>query len=94
MAKRLSSDLGEYSTRIVGLLIIVMAVSVYFLWALNSVNQVGEGVFAIFLAVDLVSFAMISYIYRTYKSGDGLNRGLLIVACCMILIFLYASLAL
>ena len=62
-----------------------MAVSVYFLWALNPVNKSGEAVFAIFLAVDLVSFMMISYVYRTYKSGDQFSRALLIGACCMIL---------
>jgi predicted membrane channel-forming protein YqfA (hemolysin III family) len=90
----LSLGLREYSTRIVGLLIIVMAVSVYFLWELNPVNQAGEAVFAIFLAVDLVSFMMISYIYRTYKYGEQFNRALLIGACCMIIILVYASLAL
>ena len=78
----------------VGLLIIVMAVSVYFLWALNPVTKAGEAVFAVFLAVDLVSFMMISYVYRTYKSGDQFSRALLIGACCMILVLVYASLAL
>ena len=89
----MSLGLREYSTRIVGLLIIVMAVSVYFLWALNPVNKAGEEVFAIFLAVDLVSFMMISYVYRTYKSGDQFSKTLLIGACCMILVLVYASLA-
>jgi hypothetical protein len=89
----MSSDLNDYSLKIVGLLIVVELVSAYFLWTLNSVNQAGEAVFALFLAVDLVSFAMISYIYRTSKSGE-LNRGVLMIACCMILVFVYVSLAL
>ena len=89
----MSSTLSQYSTRIVGLLLIVEAVSVYFLWTLNSVSQADQAVFAILVAIDLVSFAMISYVYRTYKSGDQMNRGLLIVACCAILVFVYVGLA-
>ena len=90
----MSLGIREYSTRIVGLLIIVMAVSVYFLWALNPVNQAGETVFAIFLAIDLVSFMMVSYVYRTYKNGDQFSRSLLIGSCLMILVLVYASLVL
>lgn len=90
----MSTDLNRYSLKIVGLLLLVEVVSAYFLWAVNPVNQSGEAVFAIFLAIDLVSFAMMSYVYRTNKSGDQLNRGVIIVACCLIMIFVYASLAL
>ena len=75
------------------MLIIVMAVTVYFLWALNPVDEDAEAVFAIFLAVDLVAFMMMSYIYRTYKSGEQFSRALLIGACAMILVLVYASLA-
>jgi predicted membrane channel-forming protein YqfA (hemolysin III family) len=78
----------------VGMLIIVEAVSVYFLWALNPVNEAGEAVFAIFLAIMLVAFAMISYVYRTYKSGDQFNKVFLLGSCIMILILVYASMAL
>lgn len=75
------------------LLIIVEAVTFYFLWTLNPTNAGGEAVFAILLAVDLVSLAMISYVYRKYKSGDPFSRKLLIVGCCMILVLVYASMA-
>ena len=90
----MSSDLNRYSLKIVGLLILVELVSAYFLWTLNPVNQAGEAVFAILLAIDLVSLAMMSYVYRTVKSGEQLSRGVLLVASCMILVFVYASLAL
>ena len=90
----MSSGLNRYSLKIVGLLILVELISAYFLWTLNPVNQAAEAVFAIFLAIDLVSFAMMSYVYRTNKSGEQLNRGVLIIACCMILVFVYAILAL
>jgi hypothetical protein len=90
----MSSDLSAYSLRIIGLLLIVELVSGYFLWTLNAVNEAGEALFAIFLAIDLVAFAMISYVYRTNRSGEQLNRGVLMVGCCMILVFVFASLAL
>jgi hypothetical protein len=75
----------------VGLLIIVEAISVYFLWALNPVTQAGEAVFAVFLSIDLVSFTMISYIYRKYKSGEQFSNAFLIGACVTILILVYVS---
>jgi hypothetical protein len=92
VAKGLSSDLRKYSTGIVGLFLVVEAISVYFLWALNPTDALGEGIFAIFLAIDLVSFAVVSYIYRSYKSGAAFNRYLLITACAMIVILIYSSL--
>jgi hypothetical protein len=90
----MSLGLNRYSLKIIGLLILVELITAYFLWTLNPVNQAGEAVFAILLAIDLVSFAMMSYIYRTNKNGEQLNRGVLILACCMILVLVYASLAL
>ena len=89
----MSSGIKEYSAKIVGLLIIVMAVIDYFLWWLSPVNQNGEAIFAIFLAVDLVAFMMISYIYRTYKSGDQFSKALLIGSSAMIIVLVYVSLA-
>ncbi len=95
MERELTSvPLSRYSTRIVALLVLVEVVSVFFLWSLNSVSQTDEGVFATLLAIDLVSLAMISYIYRAYKSGNQFNRGVLLVGCCLILIFVYVSLVL
>jgi len=70
-----------------------MAVTDYFLWWLSPVNTSGEVLFAIFLAVDLVAFMMISYIYRTYKSGDQFSKALLIGSSAMITVLVYASLA-
>lgn len=89
----MSNSTSLYATRIVGLLVIVEAVSVFFLWTNNAVGQTDEGLFAIFLAVDLVSLAMISNVYRSYKSGGNINRGFLLAACLLILIFLFAGLA-
>jgi hypothetical protein len=86
--------MSAYSTRIVAMLLIVEAVSVFFLWIINPVGQTDEAVFAIFLAIILISLAMISNVYRSYKNGDPLSRGFLIGCCFLIMIFVYVSLAL
>ena len=64
----------EVGLRIVALLIIVSLASVVTLWTLNPTSSTSQSTFAIYLAVDLVSFAMISYIYRESKSGDEIGR--------------------
>jgi hypothetical protein len=89
-----SVPLSRYSTRIVALLVLVEAVSVFFLWSLNPVSETDEGVFAILLAIDLVSLAMISNVYRSYKHSEPMNRGFLLAGCGLILVFVYVSLAL
>lgn len=78
--------------RIVALLLLLELLSVYFLWTLNSVSETSEGIFGLFLAVDLVSFSMVSYIYRVDKRGDQVSRGSLIAGCCVILLLLFVTL--
>jgi hypothetical protein len=90
----MSTVLSRYAARIVGLLVLVEAVSVVIVWAISAVGQTEEGIFALFLAVDLVSLAMISNVYRSYKHGLGLDRRFLLAGCALILIFVYVSLAL
>jgi len=72
----------------------VEVVSVVFLWSLNPVSLAQQAVFAILLAIDLISLAMISYVYRSCKQGNQINRVVVIGSCCLILIFVYISLAL
>jgi hypothetical protein len=86
--------LSKYSTRLIGLLLIVEAVSVFYLWTINGVGKSDEGVFALFLAIILVALAMISSIYRSFMNEDQLNRPFLIACCVLILLFVYVSLAL
>jgi hypothetical protein len=80
--------------RIVILLLLLQAVATIFLWSLDALNQISEGDFALFLAVDLVAFAMISYLYRHEKESIGLSRGWLAIGGALIVIFLFASLVL
>lgn len=87
----MTSNIGQVNMRLVGLFLAIQVISLYFLWTLNTVNEIGEGRFAIFLAVDMVSFAMISYVYRAYKNNEQLNKGLVFGGCCMIIVLFFAS---
>jgi hypothetical protein len=78
--------------RIVALLLLLELLSVYFLWTLNSVSERSEEIFGLFLAVDLVSFSMVSYIYRVGKRGDRVSHGSLFAGCCVILLLLFVAL--
>jgi len=90
----MSSSTSGYATRIVGLLVVVEAASVFLLWTINAVGQTDEGLFAIYLAIALVSLAMISNVYRSYMSGRNLDRVFLLAGCVLILIFIFSGLAL
>ena len=82
----------KQSSRIVLLLLCLQAVATIFLWSLDALNQVSEGTFALFLAIDLLGFAMISYVYRSEKNSNHPSRNWLLVGCGMILILLFSSL--
>lgn len=88
------SDYSFPARRIVILLLILQVVATVFLWTLDALNEISEGVFALFLAADLVSFAMVSSVYRHDKESITMSRGWLIVGGCLIAVLLLASLAL
>ena len=71
--------------RIVSLLLIIAAVSVFILWSVNPVGSGSESTFALFLAVILVSVAMISYVERSVTREGRMARAPLIAGCFMIL---------
>ena len=80
------------SIRVVALLILLELVSVVSLWALNPVSTAGEKTFALLLAVDLVAFAMISYVYRMSKTGESAARAPILTGCCFALLLLFSGL--
>jgi len=57
----------DQNEQIVSLLFMLQAIATVFLWTLSALSSVSEVKFAVFLAVDLLSFAMISYIYRMQR---------------------------
>jgi hypothetical protein len=78
--------------RIVSLLLIVAAISVYVLWSVNPVGSGSESTFALYLAVDLVSVAMISYVERAVAREGRLGKAPLVAGCCFILFLVAAGL--
>jgi len=76
-----SFDYEGAANRVVALLLLFEVVSVWFLWTFSGVGSGGETTFALFLAADMVSFAMISYTFRSLKENGRFARWLLIAGC-------------
>jgi len=86
-----SASYEGMATRIVALLLLLEAVSVWFLWTFDGIGSGGETSFALFLAADLVSFAMISYTFRALKRDGRFARLPLLAGCAFIsALFLFA----
>lgn len=84
------SNAGAY--RIFALLLLLGLLSVIFLWMVNPIASQGETIFAIYLSIDLVVFAMASYIFRKSKWKEEVGRWPLIGGCVMLLLLLYVGL--
>ena len=78
--------------KIVLLLLLLQAVSTFFLWTLDAVGAVSEGKFAVFLAVDLLSLAMITYLYTHEKWSEVISRGWILAGSLGLMILLFVGL--
>jgi hypothetical protein len=77
--------------RIVALLLLIAALSVFVLWTVNPVGSGSETTFAIYLAIDLIAFALISYVNRRVADDSKIGRAPLIAGCCFILFLVLAG---
>jgi len=85
--------LSDWTTsRIFALLILVGLLSVVFLWSLNPVGSQAQTTFAVYLSIDLVVFAMASYIFRVSKWKEGVGRLPLVAGCLALLVLFYVGL--
>jgi len=80
--------------RAFALLILLGLVSVVCLWTLSPVQSQAQTAFALLLSVDLVVFAMASYVYRVSKWKEGVSRLPLLGGCVILLILLFIGLTL
>jgi len=71
--------------RIIALLLVIAFSSVFVLWTVNPVGTGSETIFAVYLGIDLMSFAMISYVHRSVTGGGRIGRAPLIAGCCFML---------
>jgi hypothetical protein len=95
-SKQLDSNAGAVVTekmgiRIVALLLLIAALSVFVLWTVNPVGAGSETTFALYLAVDLTCVAMISYVQRSVAGDGRIGRAPLIAGCCFILFLVLAG---
>jgi len=90
--RELSGEFNERTgLRVSFLLLVVALASVIALWTLNTTTASAQAVFAIYLAVDLVSFAMISYIYRLSKTGDPIRKVPMLAGFVFLLVLIAAG---
>jgi len=78
----------------VTLLLLLQAISALFLWTLGATSVVSETRFAVFLAVDLLSFAMVVYVFLSQRWGEFLSKAWMLAASLGLAILLFSSLLL
>ncbi len=77
---------------VVTVLVILQLVSTNYLWGLDAASSVSQARFAIFIAIDLLSFAMIAYIFRKTEWGEGTYRIWLLLGSFGLVLLLVSSL--
>jgi hypothetical protein len=80
----------KMAVRIVALLLVLAALAVFVLWTVNPVGSGSETTFALFVGVDLVSVAMVSYVKRSVEETGRIGR-VPMLAGCMFVLFLVAA---
>ncbi len=81
-------------SRLVVLLLLLQGVATVTLWTLNPTDPDSQGIFATLLGIDLLAFAMISFLYRKNKTGEAFHRRWLLVGCSAFVVLLLAVLLL
>jgi hypothetical protein len=79
-------------SRIIILLLILQADVTGFLIALSFATSVNQNTFALLLTVDLIAFAMTTYIYRIERTQALPNRVWLIIGATVIAVVFFSSL--
>ncbi|HYW00879.1 MAG TPA: hypothetical protein VE862_05380 [Candidatus Acidoferrum sp.] len=77
---------------VVTVLVILQLLSTNYLWGLDAASSVSQARFAIFLAIDLLSFAMIAYIYRKGEWRERTHRIWLLLGSFGLVLLLVSSL--
>ena len=71
--------------------LLLQGVSVLTVWSLDTTSMKSENIFAVFVAVNLVAFSMISYVFRADDRGDFPNKSLLYLGISFVLVLLLAA---
>ena len=78
--------------RVVALLLVLQVVSTGYLWTVNAIGTVSEARFAVFLAINLLSFSIVAYIYTHDKWEETISRGWILAAALGLALLLLSSL--
>lgn len=78
--------------RVVALLLVLQVISIVYLWTGNAFGTVSDARFAIFLATNLLSFAIVAYIYTHDKWEAVTARGWILVGALGLAVLLLSSL--
>lgn len=75
-------------------LVALQAATTSVLWLLNPLTQAATDTFALYLSVDFLAFALISYIYRSRKASGAPSQTWLALGYLALIVLLVANLAL
>lgn len=64
------------------------------LWLLNPLTQSAADTFALYLSLDLVAFALISYTYRSFKNGRIPSQAWMAVGYLVLIVLIVSNLVL
>jgi hypothetical protein len=73
-------------------LIVLQASTVPVLWLINPLSQSATDAFALYLSIDLLSFAIISYAYRTTRWGRNVSQIRMAVGYLALIVLLVSAL--
>ncbi|HUI00051.1 MAG TPA: hypothetical protein VLU99_08240 [Nitrososphaerales archaeon] len=73
-------------------LLIVQTTSVVFLWTLDTLTLVSQTIFTLFLAADLLAFALMAHVYRQDKGEAKGSSASVLVWLFVIIVFFVAAL--
>ena len=73
-------------------LIALQALTLVVLWLLNPLTQAATDTFALYLSLDLLAFAMISYIYRSKRESRDPSPAWLAVGYLALMVLLVSNL--
>jgi hypothetical protein len=77
---------------LVAALIVLQLVAINYLLGLDAASNVSQARFAVFLAIDLLSFAMIAYVYRKTRWKERTSRIWMLLGSIGLVLLLLSSL--
>ncbi|HEV2138092.1 MAG TPA: hypothetical protein VGR53_04570 [Nitrososphaerales archaeon] len=74
-------------------LIVLQLSTIPALWFVNPLDQAATDAFALYLSLDLLAFAIISYAYRTTRWGKSVSQPWMAVGYLVLIVLLVSTLA-